>query len=192
MFFDSLSTQMKKQKLDEKKIVKEILLGNERTLRFFYTHFARPLRSYIAHRINSEEDTEEILQDVLIATLEGLRDFSFRSSLFTFMCSIANHKVIDFYRRKKIKNIVFSRLGDIEPFLSTLLSPEEALDEELLKEKIKKTFQKMSPTYSKILRLKYIYGYSVTEIAHILSISFKSAESQLFRARKAFVANFSL
>lgn len=183
---------MKKRQLDEKKIVTEILHGNEATLRFFYTHFARPLRSYIAHRIHSEEDTEEILQDVLLATLEGLRDFSFRSGLFTFICSIANHKVVDFYRKKRIKNIVFSRLGDIEPFLSTLLSPEEAFDEEILKEKIKATFQRIAPAYSKILKLKYIYGYSVTEIAHILSISFKSAESQLFRARRAFVANFSL
>lgn len=183
---------MKKQELDEKKIVREILTGNETTLRFFYTHFARPLRGFIAHRIGSEEDAEEILQDVLLATLEGLRDFSFRSSLFTFICSIANHKVIDFYRKKRIKNIVFSKLGDIEPLLCSLFGPEEALDEEILKEKIKKTFQKITPSYSKILKLKYIYGYSVTEIAHVLSISFKSAESQLFRARRAFVTNFSL
>lgn len=183
---------MKKQQLNEKKIVTEILQGNEATLRFFYTHFERPLRAYIAHRIANEEDAEEIRQDVLLATIEGLRDFSFRSSLFTFICSIANHKIIDLYRKKRIKNIVFSRLGDIEPFLSTLLSPEKTFDEEILKEKIKATFRRIAPSYSKILKLKYVYGYSVTEIAHILSISFKSAESQLFRARQAFVSHFSL
>ncbi|OGG26465.1 hypothetical protein A2960_06325 [Candidatus Gottesmanbacteria bacterium RIFCSPLOWO2_01_FULL_39_12b] len=174
--------------IDEKTIVAEILRGNERALRFFYHYYQRSLTSYIKKRIDNKEDVEEILQDTLLATIEGLRDFAFRSSLFTFICSIANHKIIDFYRRKKIKNIVFSKLGDIETLLSNLIGPEDSYDAELLRQKIKATFKNLTPNYRVILRLKYIYGYSVEEIARKLSISFKSAESQLFRARKAFAA----
>lgn len=178
--------------MDDKALVKSILKGDERALRWFYSHYHPRLLTFIKNKIENEKDAEEILQDTLLGTIEGLRDFSFRSSLFTFMCSIANHKVIDFYRRKKIKSVLFSKLGDVEPFISTLLGPEEALDEELLRQNIRETFKKIAPKYSKILRLKYIYGYSVEEIARSLSISFKSAESQLFRARKAFVEAYAL
>jgi RNA polymerase sigma-70 factor (ECF subfamily) len=80
----------------------------------------------------------------------------------------------------------------MEPLVSTLVGPENALDEELVKQKIKTVFGKLTPTYRLILELKYVQGYTVTEIANKLSISFKSAESQLFRARKAFVAIYSL
>lgn len=182
---------MTNRTFDERQIVSEILSGNEKSLRFFYLHFARSLKSYISKKIANSEDVEEILQDTLLATIEAMRDFSFRSSLFTFICAIANHKIIDFYRRKKIKNIVFSRFEEIEPLLTTLFGPEDALDEELLRAKIKETYRKISPNYQLIIKLKYVYGYSVSEIACKLTVSFKSAESQLFRARRAFAQAFS-
>lgn len=173
-------------KIDEKKIVASILRGDEKALKIFYNHFYPRLSSYIKNKIGDENDAEEILQDTFLATLEGLRDFSFRCALFTYICSIANHKVIDYYRRKKIKNIVFSKIPDVEPIISTLLGPESMLDDELLRQRIRGAFKAIAPKYSLILKLKYVYGYTVSEIAQKLAISFKSAESQLFRARRAF------
>lgn len=178
---------MKKSILDERQIITKILSGDEKALRLFYTYFKRPILTFISNRIADRHDAEEIVQDTFLSTLEALRDFSFRCSLFTFLCSIANHKVIDFYRKKKIKSIVFSKMKEIEPLISTLLGPEETLDEKFLGQKIKETFERLAPKYSLILKLKYIEGFSVEEIARKLSISFKSAESRLFRARKAFV-----
>lgn len=173
-------------------MVSQILQGDEKALRYFYKVYQPRLLTFIRNKIANEKDAEEILQDVLLAAIEALRDFSFRSSLFTFICSIAHHKVVDFYRRKKIKDVVFSRLPDVEPLVSTFFGPEESLDEVLLKEKIRETFDNIAPKYRTILKLKYIYGFSVFEIAKKLSISFKSAESQLFRARRAFVVAYNL
>lgn len=183
---------MKASSQNDRRIVQGILAGDERALKTFYDQYCPSLASFIRNKIRNEADAEEILQDTLLATIEALRDFSFKSSLFTFICSIAIHKVIDFYRRKKIKHMVFSAIPDVEPLLATLTSPEDTLDEELLRQKIRETFNSLAPMYRKILQLKYIYGYSVTEIAERLSISFKSAESQLFRARKAFAAAYTL
>lgn len=178
--------------MTDKELVSQILQGNEKTLRSFFHQFQPRLLRYIRNRVGNEKDVEEILQDVFLATIEALRDFSFKSSLFTFICSIANHKVIDHYRKKKIKSILFSKIPDAEPLIATIFGPEDELDEQLLKQKIKETFQKITPRYSQILKLKYIYGYSVEEIAQKLSVSFKSAESQLFRARRAFTLAYNL
>jgi RNA polymerase sigma factor (sigma-70 family) len=178
--------------INEKKIINGILKGEESSLREFYNHFKPSLLTFIGNRVADQKDVEEILQDTLFDTVEGLRDFAFRSSLFTFVCSIANHKIIDFYRKKRIKSVIFSKASFIEPMLTTLLGPEDELNDALLRQKIDSTFKKLSPTYYKILKLKYIYGYSVDEIARKLSISYKSAESHLFRARKAFVEAYSI
>lgn len=184
--------RVKKSGISDRKLVTEILKGNEHMLNYFYKHYYKSLFTYIKKKINDPDDAEEILQDVFFAVLEGMRDFAYKSSLFTFICSIANHKIIDFYRKKKIKKIVFSHFEGMEPLLKDVFGPEEALDGEILKEKIRVTFRKLSPDYQLILRLKYIYGFSVDEIAKKLSLTFKSAESQLFRARKAFALNFNI
>jgi len=170
---------------DEKNQVEQILNNDEKSLRVFYNFFYRPLLSFIRKKIDDEEDSEEILQDVFLSSLESLRDFSFKCSLFTYLCSIANHKVIDFYRKRKIKKIVFSKFKDIEPLISSIFE-QNTLDEEILKERIKQAFGILTPKYQIILKLKYLYGYSVEEIAGKLAVTFKSAESLLFRARKAF------
>jgi len=172
---------------DEKKLVKKILQGERKSLAYFYNFYKKPLFSFIGKRIENTEDAEEIMQDTLLSALEGFRDFGFRSSLFTYLCGIAKHKVIDHYRKKKITKIFLSKVADPDNFLFTLLSPEQMLDESMLRQKIAGTFRLIKPRYERILKMKYIYGYSVAEIAGKLSITFKSAESSLFRARKAFV-----
>lgn len=182
---------MKSSREEDKKIVAGILNGNEQSLRAFYTDYKPRLSSYIKRKIANPEDAEELLQDTLIATLDALRDFTFSSSVYTYMCSIANHKVIDFYRKKKIKNVVFSQIPEIESLLATFATPEDKLDEVMLKNSIRNALHKLTPQYRKILTLKYMHGYSVEEIARKLSITFKSAESQLFRARKAFVVVYA-
>lgn len=176
--------------IDDRQLVNEILKGNERVLNYFYKHYYPSLYTFIQKKINESQDVEEILQDVFFAVLDGLRDFAFKSALFTYMCGIANHKIIDFYRKKRIKKIVFSHFEGIEPLISELFGPEDVFDEHILKQKIIATFKKLSPNYQLILKLKYIYGFSVEEISQKMSITFKSTESQLFRARKAFAVSF--
>lgn len=176
--------------LEEKKLVDKILAGDKKALRRFYIEFQPRLLNFILKNIGNPKDAEEILQDTLLATLEALRDFSFRCRLFTFLCAIAKRKIGDFYRKRKIKTIVFSHIPEIKPLVSALFLPEEKLDEEILKKKIEETLRLLRPKYEKVLKLKYLEGLTVKEIAQKLSISFKSAESTLFRARKEFVKVF--
>lgn len=176
--------------MDETETIDRILRGDRRALSVFYQTYAPKLERYLGTKVGSPADAEEILQDTLFAFLEAIRDFAGSSSLQTFLFSICNHKIIDFYRRKKFKHIVFSAVPQLEALVSPLLNPEEELDSALLKEKIHRVFDQLLPHYRHILTLKYIDNLSVNEIAHKLSVTFKSAESRIFRARKAFVEAF--
>ena len=75
--------------------------------------------------------------------------------------------------------------------LKKILEKLESMEKPWKTEVFEQTFRKLTPTYQVILKLKYVYGYSVEEIAEKLSITFKSAESQLFRARKAFASYYA-
>jgi len=176
--------------MTDQQLITNILSRDRRTLSLFYRTHAPKLRRYIRGRVASVEDAEEILQDSLFAFLESLRDYGGRSSIWTFLFSIANHKIIDFYRRKKLKQIVFSRLPQLEELVSPFFNPEEELDSTQCKEHVARTLARLLPRYRQILVLKYFENISVEEIARRLAISFKSAESRLFRARKAFIELF--
>jgi RNA polymerase sigma-70 factor (ECF subfamily) len=171
----------------DEELVTLMLSRDETALHEFYHRYKSPLFRFIRGKVGREEDCEEILQDTLFGFLESLRDFHGKSSIKTFLFSICHHKIIDFYRRKKIKHVVFSQVPQLEALISPLMAPEEELDATLIKEKIMKVLSAILPAYREILVYKYFEGLSVEEIAAKLSLSFKSAESRLFRARKAFV-----
>jgi len=171
-------------------LIASIIKRDRRAISVFYRTYSPRLIQFIRSKIRHEEDCEEILQDTLFAFLEAIRDFEGKASLQTFLYAICQHKIIDFYRRRKLKHIVFSQMPQLESLISPLLNPEEELDATILKDKISAVLKKLLPRYRQILILKYLENMPVSTIAQKLAITFKSAESQLFRARKAFVEAF--
>lgn len=179
-------------KQQEQSFVSGILKGDERALYNFYRYFSPKLLSFIKRKTAAYQDAEEILQDTLLSSVEALRDFTFKSSLSTFLFAISKNKVVDFYRKKKIKKILFSQAPQLESLLTTLLGPEEVFEKKQEQIKLDTAFKSLSPNYRKIISLKYLEGKSVIEITKVLKVSFKSAESRLFRARKAFAKALQL
>src|SRR3989344_5578100 len=173
---------------EDTELLHRLLHRDKGAVREFYQKYSMRLINFIRKRIASEQDTEEIAQDTLFAFLEGARDFTGRCSLNTYLCSIAYNKIVDFYRKKRLKKILFSQMPEgLELLISEVTDPQKIFDNTLLAHKISTIFSKLMPHYAHMLKLKYVEGRSVEEIARLLSCSFKSAESVLFRARKEFV-----
>jgi len=177
--------------MEDKKLINQILVGSKKADRLFYKRYQAKILGFIKKKIDNPQDAEEILQDVFTSAFLSLPTFSAKSSLYTWLCSIARHEICDFYRRRKIKTIVFSKFPFLEKLISRALSPELALQEQEIKSRILRTFKNLSEGYCRILRLKYIEERTVKEIADILGKSVKSTESLLFRARVAFQKQYS-
>lgn len=176
--------------MNERDLIDGIVERDRQALVRFYHTYTPKLVSYIHHKVSNPKDAEEVLQDALFAFLEAARDFTGSVKLTTFLFAIANHKIIDYYRKKKIVQVVFSRYPRLEHLVSPLLNPEESYDAVMVKEKIHKTFRTILPHYKTLLQLRYFDNLPIKEIASRLSLTLKGAESQIFRARKAFVEAF--
>jgi len=174
----------------ERMLIKRLLRGSRRSLRTFYTRYSPRLLAFIDSRVQSGEDAEEILHDTLLSALDSLAIFTGRSSLFTWLCGIARHEMGDYYRRRKIRSVVFSRLPFIEGFVSRALEPSAAMMREEYERGVKVALGRLMPHYREILVLKYMDGMSVKEIAKKLGMSVKACESALTRARRAFVVAY--
>lgn len=171
---------------EEKILIEKIIKGDQKATRDFWKIYKPPLKKFVSLRVDSPEDIDDIVQDTLTDALLALPRFSFKSRLFTWICGIARHEIADFYRKKKIKIILFSRF----PFLETLahhsLGPEGKALESELKQQIKEVLNQLSEGYRQILQLKYIEELTLKQIASLLKITPKAVESKLTRARKAF------
>ena len=161
--------------MNDQELITQILAHDRQALSVFYRMYTPKLRLFIRAKIANPDDAEEVLQDALFGFLEAIRDFTGASKLKKFLYAIASHKVIDWYRRKKIRHVVFSAVPQLESFVAPLLGPEEELDASLLREKIYRALGRLLPMYKSVLVLKYADGFSVSEIAEKLTISFKSA-----------------
>lgn len=180
MFFMSVSAK------DDHHLVQQLLAGSKQAVRKYYQTYSKQLRSFIATQVHNREDAEEILQDTLLSALDSLALFSGRSKFFTWLCSIARHEIADYYRRKRIKTVVFSKLPFVERFVSRALQPDAAFLRREYELRVKQALGTLLPHYRKVLELKYMDGLSVKEISKQMGMSFKACESVLTRARRAF------
>lgn len=176
--------------LKDRELIKGILAEDKRALRQFNRKYRQKLLHYVLQKIGDSRDAEEIVQDTLMSAIYSLPSFLGKSSFSTWLCSIANHEIADFYRKKRIKEIFFSRIPGLEKIVSEALSPELALEEKEMKKKIIRCFFNLTEGYQEVLRLKYIEGLSMRQIAFRWQKSVKAVEMRLRRARIAFKRNW--
>jgi len=175
----------------DKEMIKGVLEGDKVWIRKFEQKFRHKLLNFVLQKIGKYEDAEEIVQDTLVSAIYCLPSFLGKSSLWTWICGIAKHEIADFYRKRKIKEVLFSHFPGLERLASKALSPELALEEKEIKEKIVGCFLSLTEGYRDVLRLKYIEGHSVRQIGQQLKKTSKAIEMRLRRARVAFVQNWN-
>lgn len=152
----------------------------------FYQKYFSGLRVFIARKIDDEGVVDELTDDVLMAAYDSLPNFNHKCSEFSYICSIAKHKIIDYYRKKKLKTVLFSTNPIFEEIADQALSPERDILKNELKSEIEAAFSELKEGYSKILRLKYLDGLRTSKIAEITKLSVKAVESRLSRAKQQF------
>jgi len=148
--------------------------------------YQKSIAGFVRQKIGDEDVVEELTQDILLAAYNAMPNFNGKCSEFSFICGIAKHKITDYYRKKRIKTILFSVNPKFEEIAEGALTPERDVLKEELKREISKTMKELRADYKKIIRLKYIEGFRSSQIAKMTKLSVKAVESRLIRAKKQF------
>ncbi len=164
----------------DKKLIDRLRLGDQTASREWFKKYHPQLLKFVLYKVSNHEDAEEIVQEIFINCLKHLPVFNGRSSISTWMKSIARHEVADYFRKKYAKKVVC-----VLPLLESL-DNKSFDDASVVAQKVGLVLKKMRKDYRELLLLKYIDGKRVKLIAQELKRSFKSVEADLFRARKDF------
>ena len=168
---------------NDQEIVASLLAGDKKILHHFYHQASKKLRTYFLFHTADPQDCDELIQDTFLHFLDALPLFHYQSSLMTFITSIAQHEVADYWRKKYAKRLIHTI-----PILKNIIAPIQTSERTALKfhQALETTYQRLKPQQSALLRMKYEDALSVKEIAAKLGWSTKAVECQLYRARKAF------
>lgn len=165
--------------------------GDEHALLLVYKKFHRQIFQFINRQIRDVGVSEELVQDVFLGCIDGIREGRRIDSFSAYLFTIARYKTIDYIRRKKIKKVMISALPDnIVNGAATLLFNEKVQKDEVA-DVVERILKHLPHEYALIIRLKYIDGFPVKKIADKLAVNFKAAESMLFRARREFSKLYS-
>ncbi len=167
-------------------LVRRILSGENQAVVLFYNEYSPKIRKYLQYRMPRTEDIEAFTNDIFLEVIDSLPLFQEKCSLLSWLYKIAHNKIVDFYRKKKIKSVLLSQIPFLEVVAHEVYEPEFQYEKNKIRDKIEQTLREMSHTYRRILRLHYEEQKPVKQIALELDLSYKAAESLLFRARQQF------
>lgn len=183
----------------DKVLVGRLLAGEERAFEeFFEAYFPRLYRFALARLDYNGDAAEEVVQVTLTKVIRKLHTFRGEAALFSWLCTFCRHQISAFYRqRHRIPRPIDLTEEDPE-ILAALESlavtadgdPDEQLRRKELGRLVQVTLDHLPPRYGDALEWKYIHGLTVKEIAALLEVGPKAAESLLTRARQAFRDGF--
>ncbi len=168
-------------------IVQRILQGDASAVETFYQQYSPGILRYLKRKLPKQEDAQEILNDVFLDAIEGLPALNKDTNVKSWLYQIAHNKMTNFYRKKKIKSMLFSQFPYLKIVAGEFHQPEFQMERRELVVRMQITLEKLSQKYQQILHMHYIEELPVKIISVRLNLSFKATESRLYRARVQFI-----
>ncbi len=182
-------------RLDDKRLVKQLLGGDERAFdRFFDENFARLYRFALVRLADDPDAAREIAQITLSKAVRKLHTYKGESALFTWLCSICRNETSDWLAKQgryREHIVLVEDFADVRGAVESLGTPEQMSPDrhyrrvELLR-LIQVALDNLPPKYGDVLEWKYIEGHSIKEISERMRIGPEATQSLLARARRAF------
>ena len=165
---------------DEARLVREVLAGSRSAWGILYDRSAGPLERDLVWRCAARRDlAEDLFQEVWLVAVRRLGSFDAGKGTFAdWLFGIAANLVRAGLRKRKPSAPID---GNDPPAASTASDPHSDPRSEVLMA----TLCELPEAWEAVLRLKYLDGRSVREIAALRGESEHAVESLLNRARSA-------
>ncbi len=156
------------------------------------------LLRYAMLQLRDADLAEDVVQETLLAALEGRARYSGQSSLKTWLTGILKHKIVDVLRRKSREqplttgrdeseadaaDALFSEDGHWRNFPSRWGNPEKSLEDKRFWAAFEMCSQLMPARMARVFMMREVMELSTEEICKELSITQTNLWVMLHRAR---------
>jgi RNA polymerase sigma-70 factor (ECF subfamily) len=181
--------------LEDRRLVKRLLAHDREAFNVFFDGYFPRLYRFARTRLGDDPDTtKEIVHVTLSKAIRKLGSYRGEAAFFTWLCTICRNEINDHVERvvRERKHVVLTEdLPDVRAAVDALAAPESDEPESNFRRLettrlIQVALDQLPAHYADALEWKYIYGFSVEEVAEKLGVGLEAAQSLLARAKRAF------
>jgi RNA polymerase sigma-70 factor, ECF subfamily len=162
-------------------LVNRIAAGDKLAMQSLFARHRTPVYRWLLRFVGNETIAEDLLSEVFLDVWRQANRFEGRSSVSTWLMSIARFKAFSARRRRteaeldeKIETTVADTAND----------PEAGLQEKNRGELLRQALTRLSLEHREIIDLVFYHEKSIDECAHILGIPAATVKTRMFYARK--------
>ncbi len=163
--------------------VKRFIAGDESAFNRIVMKYQQRIYWHARRMTGNHLDADEIVQEVLLVLYNKLKNFQFKSSLYTWIYKITSTRSINYIKKKNLKQ--FFSIEDNEAI--SLKSKEDIVKDLETKEKLnrlEKVMQKLPAKQKEVFILRSFEELSYEEISEITGKSVGGLKANYFHAVK--------
>ena len=153
-------------------------MAKTKLLNYFWENVFGFILKKVQDKVTADELTVVVFTKVLAKLDLYDENFEFK----TWILTIAQNSVIDYWRKKSREEVFTDDFKDVKNEFEK--SPEELLISKQQQQHIVSTIASMDMQYRKIIELRFFEEKSIKEIAETLNISVANTKVRIMRAKK--------
>lgn len=163
--------------------VRQFIEGNENAFNMLVNKYQQKIYWHARRMLGNHMDADEVVQEVLLVMYNKLKDFNFKSSLYTWLFKITTNRSINQLNRRKLRRFLFLDDSETE-FLRSDSDLTEELDNREKLRKLDKVLQDLPVKQREVFSLRNFDELSYEEIAEITGKSVGGLKANYFHALK--------
>lgn len=166
----------------DEELIRAVQRGTLDAFTTLYERYVPIVYRRVRYRI-PEHDVEDVTQEVFIAVMKSLKNFRFESQFGTWLCTLTNRQIADYYRRRGRPEadldleLLVSNANDFS--LSGHVVDVSDMDDTIV---LRQALSALPEHYREILMLRFVDGLQFNEIAAIQGQTLDAAKSLFRRA----------
>lgn len=163
---------------NQKKLLTQISLGDQRSFRQLYHQFYKKLLQFAFVLTRNKEVAEELVEDVFIKFWKNKKNAENIRNVKVYLYSATKNTCLNYLSSKAHENIT-QPFDAINIELANPLSPDQILIYRETYSKIKSAIETLPPRCKMIFKLIREDGLKYKEVAEILNLSASTIEAQM-------------
>ena len=168
--------------IEERQLVIQLKDGNQASYKVLYDKYAPMLFAFSRKYLQTQEDAEEIVQEVFLRIWEKKENIDENQSFSSYVIQAAKYRIYNGFRKKVNEQAYLDFLIYADD--SSRNFTELDVNYHAVKKKAESAIMAMPPKRQEIFRLSREDGLKNREIAVKLQISIKTVENQMGLALK--------
>jgi RNA polymerase sigma-70 factor (ECF subfamily) len=167
---------------EEYLLIRQFKNGDHHSFKVLYQKYAPKLYGFSRKYLYSDEDAEEIVQEIFLRIWEKKENIDESQSFSSYIFQAAKHRIFNGFRKKVNEQAYLDFVIYADNTSSNFTEMEVEYQE--IKSKADAVINAMPPKRQEIFRMSREQGLKNKEIAEKLQISIKTVENQMSQALK--------